>query len=199
MGIFKGIHLGVDQDEVLYHWNEGFQAEAVERYPHIEFPFLKENKSWDLTHGLDIEGVKAVEALKNLPGFYYNLRPIDGAKEALEEMEAEGIHISIITAPTVSNPTCASDKHNSLARDFGHRWAKRTVITDDKTVVMADFLIDDRPDIRGYYQPVWQHIVFDQPYNQHVTNRFRMLDWSEWRVVLQAAMEFSEIALEDAV
>lgn len=199
MGIFKGLHVAVDQDEVLYHWNESFQREAIERYPHITFPFMKANHSWDLTHGLGAEGRKAVEDLKNLPGFYLNLRPIDGAKEALEEMEREGIHINIVTAPTVTNPTCASDKHNALDRDFGHKWAKRAVITDDKTVVMADFLIDDRPDIRGYYKPVWQHIVFDQPYNQHVKNRFRMLDWSEWRTVLQAAMEFPEVALEDAV
>ena len=190
MSTLSGLVVGVDQDEVLHHWNRTFHADAREDYPHIDFPFLTNgNRSWDLMDGLDDEGRKAVRALMDKPGFYRRLNPIDGAREALEEMEAEGIHVVIVTSPTLSNPTCASDKHHSLERDYGTKWAKRAIITDDKTLVDLDFLIDDKPEITGHKEnPRWDQIVFDQPYNQHVTDKIRLKSWSDWRFALESAI-----------
>jgi 5'-nucleotidase len=193
MSDFKGLVVGVDQDEVLYHWNPTFHEDARREYPHINFPFLTQNVSWSLTDGLDEEGVEAVAALMNAPGFYRRLKPIEGAKEALEEMDAEGIHVFIATSPMITNPTCASDKHFSLERDFGHKWAKRAIITEDKTVLDLDFLFDDKPEITGFNtqegrRPSWEHILFDQPYNRHVNTPLRITHWGEWRDVLEKAL-----------
>lgn len=196
---FEGLHIGVDEDEVLHHWNRTFHADARADYPHINFPFLTNNVTWELSTGLDEEGKAAVEALKNKPGFYSRLEPYEGAKEALEEMEAEGIHVSIVTSPTLSNPTCASDKHQSVIRDFGEKWAKRMIITEDKTVVDMDFLIDDKPEIKGWKtNPSWDQILFDQTYNQHVTDKVRIYDWSDWKTPLRLALALRESELSFA-
>lgn len=193
-GIFDGLVIGVDQDEVLHKWNKTFHADARDFYPDIPFPFLTNNVAWDLTEGLDEDGKAAVKWLMNQPGFYQRLEPYEGAKEALEEMEAEGIEVFIVTSPTLANPTCASDKHASIIRDFGEKWAKRTVITDDKTIIGLDFLIDDKPEIKGYNTregrvPTWLQILVDQPYNQHVETPFRLRNWSDWRSTLEAAVD----------
>lgn len=39
--------------------------------------------------------------------------------------------------------TCASEKHSSIREHCGDRWVPRTVLTNDKTFVHGDILIDD--------------------------------------------------------
>jgi 5'-nucleotidase len=53
------------------------------------------------------------------------------------------------------------------------------VITQDKTLVCGDVLIDDKPVIEGLMTPQWVHMVFDASYNQHIQTPFRMT-WSNW-------------------
>lgn len=176
-----GYHILVDMDGVLADWSGLFERRLVENYPHLDFPFLRENTTWDMGRGVDDEGRLAIDATKALSGFYMDLEPIPGGKEALEAMVAAGHDVSICTSPWVPNETCASDKLNWLEKNIGKGWGDKAIITGDKTAVMGDFLIDDRPDIRGLYAPVWEHIVFDAPYNRNVTDRRRMTNWSEWK------------------
>ena len=171
----------VDQDGVLAEWSGLFAQRIVEHFPDYIFPFLSSNDTWDMDSGLDEIGRGYVEQIKNLPGFYADLQPIAGAAEALREMVAEGHTVHICTSPWPTNPTCASDKLDWLEKYIGAGWAHRAVITSDKTLCRGDYLIDDRPDIVGAYTPEWEHIVFDAPYNQTVTDRRRMMDWSQWR------------------
>jgi 5'-nucleotidase len=194
MGKLDGLVIGFDADEVMFHWNETFAADLVADHPHLEFPFLKNNVNWDMTTGLTPEGQKAIQTTKDKPGFYRRLRPIDGAKEAMEEMMAEGAHVVVATAPTLSNPTCASDKHASIIEHYGTDVAKRTIITDDKTLLDLDFLIDDKPHITGFNtregrRPIWDHIIFDQTYNRHVDTPLRLKGWENWREVVYRGIE----------
>jgi hypothetical protein len=47
------------------------------------------------------------------------------------------------------------------------------------------FLTDtlDRPDVRGTHTPSWEHILYTQPYNQHIKSK-RRLTWESFRNVL---------------
>lgn len=61
----------------------------------------------------------------------------------------------------VHQPSCAH--HSPLAfqyawveKHFGPEFLERIVLTRDKTVVSADLLIDDRPDITGKGGVGWQ-------------------------------------------
>jgi len=43
--------------------------------------------------------------------------------------------------------------------------------------VRGDVLIDDKPKITGAHFPVWKQLLFDAPYNGHVTDRPRLHRW----------------------
>jgi 5'-nucleotidase len=73
-----------------------------------------------------------------------------------------------------------------VGEHLGPEWVPRTYIGLDKTRIQADFLVDDRPDITGVYRPTWEHVVFDRPYNRHITTH-RRLTWLNWKRVLLAS------------
>lgn len=173
-------HILVDMDGVLCDWSSLFATRLTENYPHLDFPFLRENLTWDMGRGVDDEGRVAINETKALPGFYWDLEPIAGGAEALNAMLDSGYEVSICTSPWVPNPTCASDKLNWLEHHIGKGWGDRAIIAGDKTTVRGDFLIDDRPEIVGKYDPLWEHIIFDAPYNKNITDRRRMAEWSQW-------------------
>ena len=89
----------------------------------------------------------------------------------------------ICTAPLLENPTCTNDKLWWVDNHLGGDWIRRTIITKDKTVVDGDFLIDDKPLITGITdEPIWQRIIFDQPYNKNVVGR--RLNWQNYKQVI---------------
>jgi 5'-nucleotidase len=58
------------------------------------------------------------------------------------------------------------------------------IIIRDKTLVKGDFLIDDKPEVKGNQQPEWEYILYSQPYNQGGTSRRRMT-WDNWEEVIR--------------
>lgn len=175
----------IDQDGVLADWNAKFEQRIVEFAPHIDFPFLKDNANWDMSVGLDAEGRAAIETVMSMPGFYADIDPFPGVSQALNEMGAAGHTVFICTSPYISNPTCASDKLAWLDQHIGRGWAKRAIITSDKTIVHGDILIDDRPDITGDVTPSWEHVIFTAPYNRQVKDARRRLNTlANWKDLL---------------
>jgi 5'-nucleotidase len=174
----------VDLDEVTTQWNKLFAQRTRELFPHIDFPFLKNNANWDMTHGLDATGKAAIQTLMELPGFYRDLEPVDGVVQALNEMVAEGHTVFICSTPYITNPTCASDKVDWVVKHLGKEWGARLILTTDKTVVFGDILIDDKPVITGSHTPSWEHVIFDTSYNRHIDGKRRLSDWTDWRALL---------------
>jgi 5'-nucleotidase len=76
------------------------------------------------------------------------------------------------------------EKYQWTEQHLGNEWAKKVILTRDKTLVKGDFLIDDRPEIIGVVTPVWEHVVFDKPYNRDVTNKKRLKSLKDWKSVL---------------
>ena len=92
------------------------------------------------------------------PGFFKDLPPMEGAIKAVEEMVERGFAILICTSPLPSNPTCPQDKVEWVRKHLGHIEFRQPgdakkrldpqdiiVMTRDKTFVMGDVLIDDKP------------------------------------------------------
>ena len=177
----------VDADNVLYHWEKRFIAEVLEKDPAYPIIPLGERTEMEMRDDKGLEPELFI-SVKTRPGFYYDLEPMEYAQEGLDEMEDAGIDVFICTAPSLSNPTCASDKYAAIARDFGKNRADRTIITKDKTAVRGDILIDDKPTITGLMIPEWEHIVFDRSYNRHVDNR-RLSEWRNWKTDLDFLLE----------
>lgn len=177
-----------DQDGVLTgNWQESFNHHFAEQFPDIDAPFLTLNDNWNLMNGLDSAGVDAVNAILNLPGFYADLEPAEGAAEALNTMLDEGHQLYICTTPYVTNPTCASDKIAWAEKHFGKGWGRRMILTSDKTAVRGDILFDDRPSVDGYFTPSWEHVLVTQPYNAAIQDgRRRISGPSDWREIVHA-------------
>ena len=117
-------------------------------------------------------------------GFFYSLKPIKGAIEALKEMKEMGFEVFIVSSPSVSSRTCHSDKVRWLKDHMGDEWARKLVLTKDKTIVYGHCLIDDREDIDGVLEGKrpWEHILFSQHYNVHI-DKPRISKWEDWTSV----------------
>lgn len=115
-------------------------------------------------------------------GFFADLFPIQGGLNAIKEMVALNNKVVICTSDIYTNPTGLADKRAWVQKHLGHDLAKTMIFTRDKTLVRGDCLIDDKPEIAGLLTPDWKQIIFDQPFNRHITNKVRIkIDWSNWK------------------
>lgn len=174
----------VDMDGVIADWGRAY-GESLDRhgYAAAGIPRHRDQTGFNLNAGRTAEEKRIIASVMVEPGFYSRLQPIPGAMTALKTMLKEGHDVRIVTSPWVSNRTCASDKLNWVVERYGSHWGARVIITTDKTLVHGDVLIDDKPSVTGVAEPLWTHILFDQPYNRDV-DRPRITAWSEWRRVL---------------
>lgn len=172
----------VDMDGVIADWGGAYNASLDEFGDDAaNIPRHQQQTTFDLHAGRTKREIAIIGAVMVEPGFYSRLEPITGAKSALKQMVKDGHDVRIVTSPWASNPTCASDKLNWIVDHYGSHWGPRVIITADKTLVHGDLLIDDKPEIKGDHAPTWEHVIFDQPYNQHVADKRRMLDWGDWQ------------------
>ena len=78
-------------------------------------------------------------------GFFEGLPPMHGAIQAMTEMEESGFKVIICTAPIMTSRFCAQEKINWVRKWLGERWLDKMILTQDKTTVRGDLLIDDKP------------------------------------------------------
>jgi 5'-nucleotidase len=175
----------VDQDGVIADWGHGY-GQSLDRYGDVaaNIPRHRDQLSFDLHAGRTPDEVDIIKAVMVEEGFYSQLRPIPGAKQALKAMLNAGHDVRIVTSPWVSNPTCASDKLNWIVKHYGSHWGARVIITSDKTLVRGDYLIDDKPEVKGSQVPTWEHVYFTQPYNATLEGRRRITNWNEWEAIV---------------
>ena len=177
----------IDMDGVIANWGKAYN-ESLDTFKEdaAGIPRHEDQQTFDLNKDRTQREKTIIAAIMIEPGFYSRLEPIEGAQQALKAILKSGHDVRIVTSPWVSNSTCASDKLNWIVKHYGSHWGPRVIITSDKTLVRGDFLIDDKPEIKGFHDPEWEHILFDQPYNQDVTDKRRMYNWSkgEWNLAI---------------
>lgn len=174
----------VDMDGVVANWSEEWDRHAAEK-AHLGLRLTRDQRDFNLALGLDDAGRRAVAEIMNRPDFYRVLNPIEGAREALNRMAKEH-EVFIATAPWDSNPTCADDKRAWVAQHIGPEWLERVVISKDKSILSADILIDDRPDVHNAHRANWTQVFYTQPYNRHMKGP-RIDTWlgDEWYEVIE--------------
>lgn len=80
-------------------------------------------------------------------GFFLNLKPIDGAIEAYHTLKQRGHRVLFLSAPSVLNPLCYTEKRLSIEKHFGLDACYDLIIMHDKSLAgKGDVLIDDRVD-----------------------------------------------------
>ena len=82
-------------------------------------------------------------------------------------------------------------RYEWIIKHFGAEWAGAITMTTDKTPVRGDILIDDKPLISGAQLPTWRQLLFDAPYNGHVTDKPRLTAWADWEAKVMALLSGS--------
>lgn len=114
----------IDMDGVLCDF-DGAMARGKKRFPELPFP-------------------------QSRKGFYENLVPLPGALEAMEELLKSSNYMPyILTAPSIHNPLSYTEKRIWTEKHLGFKWAKRLIISPNKSLLRGDILIDDHISGRG--------------------------------------------------
>ncbi|MDP2907241.1 MAG: 5'-3'-deoxyribonucleotidase [Nanoarchaeota archaeon] len=174
----------LDMDDVLADFEGEFFTRWRAQYPDKPCIELEDRKGFNLDKQYPEELRELVKSVYNAPGFCKSLKPIPGSLESVLEMKQEGHDVFICTSPLTYYENCVLEKYQWTEQHLGNEWAKKVILTRDKTLVKGDFLIDDRPEIIGIVTPVWEHIVFDKPYNRDVTNKKRLKSLKDWKSIL---------------
>ena len=181
----------VDMDNTIADFEGHFIDLWQERYPDIPHIPREERKHFYQTKDYPSEHSQKIISVITSQGFFCDLKPVPGAIEALHGMKALGHDVFLCTSSFFNYPQCVSCKYQWVASHLGQRWQSKVIIAADKTLVKGDFLIDDRPELKGNFKPSWEYILYDQPYNRQAT-QWRRLTWNNWEKVLLNGHGYSD-------
>lgn len=172
----------VDMDGVLADLEAGFLRDWQTRYPDRPFVPREKRTTFYLRDDYPPDARESIGSILTSPGFFRYLPPIPGGAEALRALRAEGHEVFICTSPLKDYEHCVGEKFAWVEANLGRDWTRQIILTRDKTLIMADVLIDDRLEVTGLMKPVWEHIIYDAPYNRGGSRR--RMTWQNWRSVL---------------
>lgn len=80
-----------------------------------------------------------------IPGFFISLEPIKDAIWGFNKLVELGYDVYILTAPSVKNNHCWSEKAAWIEKHLGNEWLEKLIITKQKGLLhkSGDYLIDD--------------------------------------------------------
>lgn len=167
--------IAIDMDEVI--------ADALSK--HLEqynSHFGKNLEREDLMGKMLHEYVSREEASKLYEflvdeTFFADLPVMADAIEVLEELSQK--HELFITTAAMEFPTSFTAKYEWLRRHFPFISPLNIVFCGDKSVINADYLIDDSA--RHFKRFIGQGILFDAPHNVNETGYKRVKSWREVR------------------
>jgi len=83
-------------------------------------------------------------------GFFLNLKPMARALEVTNWlMSSPKFEVYILTAPSVKNPLCYTEKMLWIKKYFGMEMVDRLIISPNKGLLKGDYLIDDNISGKG--------------------------------------------------
>lgn len=178
----------VDMDGVLCDFETDFLKNFTRKHPNEPHIPLEERRGFYLNN--QYESMKkglgeAAMAIIETQGFFRNFKPIEGALQAVKEMsKMEGVSVFICTSPLTDFSVI--EKFQWVEDHLGPSWTNKLVISKDKTLVVGDLLIDDKPRVKGEVSPHWKHILFTSCHNATLalsrsTAVERLHNWSDGR------------------
>ena len=168
----------VDMDNVLVDYEKETKRQLLELYPDIclrpddEAPYIE-----DLT--LNKRDRQLVLDLQYRRGHFLNMPPVEGAVEGWQALIELGYHPQIASAPLSKNYWCIQEKLGWIDQYLGPQAVDEALIAPDKSAYKGFALIDDMPKVRNAEKATWQHVVFNQPYNQQSAAEHRLYGWKD--------------------
>lgn len=165
--IVKPKSILVDLDMVITDFHGGFQEVWKREYPDRQIIPVEERTSFYLIKDYDSIYEADIERIINAEGFLLNLKPLPGALDGFKELIAKYANVRVCTT-SLKNPFSPGEKWQWVYKNLGKKCAEEMIICNDKTLIKADYLIDDRPSITGAVAPEWKHVIFHQSYNHGI-------------------------------
>jgi 5'-nucleotidase len=173
----------VDVDGVLADLEPHFARVWAARFPSRALPLETERRHAKIANDLPAAFRDDARRIIAEAGFYRSLPPVTGAVAGFQELAKTFSDVWLCTSPLREFWHSVPEKYEWVEAHLGRRWTERIVLTRDKSLVRGDILIDDNPELRGLDKASWELVLFDAPYNRHVSN-LRRLTWGNWRAVL---------------
>jgi 5'(3')-deoxyribonucleotidase len=134
---------------------------------------LQGHRLWEVRPHL----AREILAYVDEPNFFRDLNVIEGSQEVIREL-SEQYEIFITTA-AMEHPSSFSAKYAWLKEHFPFLSDMNFVFCGDKSIIHADYLIDDSP--RHLERFSGKGILFTAPHNIHVTGYERVNNWNDIR------------------
>ena len=128
---------------------------------------LDDVKTFNMWSHFDLTPIQRefVRSVMGSRGFFESLEPYPGANDAVAKLQLHA-RVICVTSPWHDSPTFAYERRCWLKRHFDIN-SKDVVVCKDKTLVAADFLLDDCPDnvhpLGVYRGEAW---LLDRPWNR---------------------------------
>jgi 5'-nucleotidase len=174
----------LDMDGVLADFEAGFLNHWLRLHPDKDHVPIEARKSFYIDDDYPEAHRALVGGIFEMERFYAELPPIEGAITGLRAMMAAGHEVRICTSPLTAYRYCVPEKYEWVERHIGADFIHNVVVTKDKTLVVGDILVDDRPEVKGLRTPDWKHVLYDQPYNRD--RETPRMTWGNWSDVVQS-------------
>lgn len=114
----------VDMDDTLCDYSSQYSLYQAQ-FPDVKFP-------------------------QSVVGFFEKMVPKPDAIEVAQALyDHEHYKVYILTAPSLYNPPCYSEKRLWVEGHLGFQWVERLIIANDKSLLKGDYLVDDHIEGRG--------------------------------------------------
>lgn len=109
------------------------------------------------------------------PGFFANLKVMDGAVEVVRELNDK--YDVFIASAAMEFPNSLKEKHDWLGEHFPFIHWKNMILCGDKGILKGDILIDDHLKNLSVFEG--QTLLFDAIHNQKTEGHQRVKSWKE--------------------
>lgn len=177
------LRIAVDMDEVIadalgehiFRYNQMFEADLTRAH-------FRGKGFYEV---LPKEHRAGAESIVHTGEFFMDLPVMPGAQEVLKALCER--HEIFITTAAMEVPRSFDAKYHWLLKHFPFISPMNFVFCGDKSIVRADYLIDDNA--RHFKHFAGTGILFDAPHNQNVTGYQRVHNWFEVRDLFCAQLQ----------
>ncbi|WP_040952738.1 5' nucleotidase, NT5C type [Gorillibacterium massiliense] len=166
--------IAIDMDEVM----ADFHSKHIHLYnskynDSIRFEDLKGTRLWKIRS----ERSQEIIDLVNDPSFFRDLKVMEGSQEVIQELSR--FYEIFITTAAMEHPSSFQAKFEWLSEHFPFISPMHFVFCGDKSIIKADYLIDDSS--RHFGRFGGQGLLFSAPHNMYETGFIRVNNWLEVR------------------
>lgn len=167
------IRIAIDMDEVIADTVTGLLAWYADEFGYQWTPQMLNGTGFA---GLAPEhAYQCMREMLHQGDFFETIPVMPGSQVVVEALNAR--YEVFVASAAMDYPGSCLAKHRWLRRNFPFIPEQRIVFCGDKSILRADYLIDDHA--RHFRQFAGQGILFASPHNIHVTGYPRVSNWQE--------------------